>query len=205
MNVIDVIFLFLFYSIFGYFYEILVILFFEKKIEYKRGYLFGPYIPVYGFGIIFITLFLSGLKDNSILLFFSSLILAGGLEYFTSYLMEVIYGYRWWDYSSDKFNINGRITLRILVLFGLGGVLIVNFLNPFILNIVNSLDDYTVLLSTYILFLIFIIDFIFSAIISFKIKDIVLLRAAKDSTQLIKEETTIYIKNLIETIKKSKS
>ncbi|MFI3260633.1 MAG: putative ABC transporter permease [bacterium] len=197
MYFINIFLMFMIYSIFGYFYEILVILCFEKKIEIKRGFLLGPYIPIYGFGMMFMTLFLFPLKDNIIMLFLASLVSAGILEYMTSYVMEKIYGYRWWDYSDDPFNINGRITLSILILFGIGGILVVNYIAPFITNLLNNINNTTLFISALILGIIILTDLYLSTYISFKIKANVLKKACKDSTKFIKEETYNYIKKVL--------
>ena len=58
------------------------------------------------------------------------MIICGILEYFTSYIMEKLFNARWWDYSKQKFNINGRICLETLVLFGIAGVILTVYLNP---------------------------------------------------------------------------
>lgn len=108
--------LFFIYSVMGWILEITC-----KFIEYKkfanRGFLIGPYCPIYGFGALFITLFLGRYSNDIIALFVMTILICGVLEYFTSYIMEKIFKLRWWDYSRRKYNINGRICLDTLIPF----------------------------------------------------------------------------------------
>ena len=91
----------------------------EKRKFVNRGFLIGPYCPIYGVGVVGVTLLLSRFSNNVVLLFILSTILCGVLEYFTSYIMEKIFHARWWDYTTTKFNINGRICLETLLPFGI--------------------------------------------------------------------------------------
>lgn len=74
-------------------------------------------------------------------LFWLSMITCGILEYFTSFVMEKLFDARWWDYSSRKFNINGRICLETLLPFGIAGVITVCFTNPFFIGFYNKLPE----------------------------------------------------------------
>lgn len=74
-------------------------------------------------------------------LFWLSMITCGILEYFTSFIMEKLFDARWWDYSSRKFNINGRICLETLLPFGIAGIITVCFTNPFFIGLYNKLPE----------------------------------------------------------------
>mgnify|MGYP002659176713 CR=1 FL=1 len=125
--------LFMTYAILGWCMEVTC-----KLIQYKRfinrGFLIGPYCPIYGYGAILITFLLKKYTDDPIILFFMAIIICGTLEYLTSYFMEKIFKARWWDYSQRKFNINGRVCLENLVLFGLASCVIIYVTNPFIIK-----------------------------------------------------------------------
>ena len=64
-----------------------------------------------------------------------SFLLCGFLEYMTSYVLEKRFHARWWDYSSKPMNLHGRVWIGNLVLFGLGGVVIVDLINPLLLRL----------------------------------------------------------------------
>jgi len=88
----------------------------------NSGFLNGFYLPVYGFGGLLLIFALKKLVCKRIMLakinlmpivmFMLILVLLSALEYFTSVVMELIFHQRWWDYSNDLININGRVSLR---------------------------------------------------------------------------------------------
>ena len=88
----------------GWFIEIINGLIQTKKFV-NRGFLIGPYCPIYGVGGILITLLLSKYYDDPIVLFFMGIAVCGILEYLTSYIMEKFFKARWWDYSKRKFRL----------------------------------------------------------------------------------------------------
>ena len=154
--------LFLIYSFMGWCMEVCVSLVTRKKFI-NRGFLIGPYCPIYGWGAILITLLLSYFTDKPILLFFMAILICGTLEYLTSFFMEKIYHLRWWDYSNKKFNINGRVCLDTIIPFGILGTTIIYVTNPFFLDKLNMIPNNTLNIIFYILFAIFTIDGIISS------------------------------------------
>ena len=182
INTIEIyVMLFFSYSILGWCMEVLV-----KFIQYKRfinrGFLIGPYCPIYGWGAILITLLLKKYINDPLVLFIFGMIICSILEYFTSWIMEKVFHARWWDYSAKKFNINGRICLNTLIPFGLLGVLIMYVLNPFFIKIYGTFNI-TVLTSICItLSIIFAIDNVMSITILSKFKKDALL-LEKDNTE----------------------
>ena len=75
----------------------------------NRGFLIGPVCPIYGYGVVLVSLLLQKYQNDIIVTFFMSIIICGFLEYFTSYFMEIIFKARWWDYSNIKWNLDGYI------------------------------------------------------------------------------------------------
>lgn len=129
----------------------------------NRGFLIGPYCPIYGWGAIAITILLKRYTYDVLVLFVMSVLICSILEYFTSYFMEKVFHARWWDYSSKKFNINGRICLETLIPFGLLGLVIMYITNPFLLEIYQSIPPIVIHILSGILFIIFIVDNIISS------------------------------------------
>lgn len=192
-NVMITILLFLIYSIIGWIIEGIDMLILTKKIV-NRGFLIGPYCPIYGFGALFIIMVLDKYKSDALVLFVMCVLSCGILEYMTSLIMEKIFKTRWWDYSKNKFNINGRICLETLILFGIGGLIISYFINPFIMNIFNLIPNIVLNILAIIFFVIFIIDVIVSCkvIISFKNT---ISNVRKDSTDEIKKKVKEFLKS----------
>lgn len=95
-----------------------------------RGFLKGPFIPLYGFGGIMVVYLLAPLKDNILLLYIMGVIFTSILEYITGWLMESVFGIKLWDYSDKKFNIKGRVWLLSSLFWGFLSIFAVYVLYP---------------------------------------------------------------------------
>ena len=192
MHTIEIYFLlFICYSIMGWLIEVIGTLLSDKKFV-NRGFLIGPYCPIYGFGGVFITLLLTKYQDEPLLLLILAMLVCSVLEYYTSWAMEKLFNARWWDYSNKALNINGRICLETLSIFGILGMFMIYAINPFLLHMFSYLSDNTITILSIILLILFIADIILSTnvlcLISSDIK-----KYEKDNT----EEITTKIKNTI--------
>ena len=184
--------LFFIYSLAGWLVEMIPATIREKKFV-DRGFLVGPYCPIYGCGVILITLLLQKYADDIVVTFFLSVIICGTLEYLTSYVMEKIFKARWWDYSNNKFNINGRICLETLVPFGIGGVLVLFVFNPFLEKIINLIPGLALHIVTGVLCVLFLIDCIVSFKIILNLKE--MTKELKDNTAEISDKVKKIILN----------
>ncbi|MBR3146248.1 MAG: putative ABC transporter permease [Bacilli bacterium] len=187
-NLMYLFLIFFIYSVIGYISEITSYFINTKKFTMSRGYLLGPYIPVFGFGALFMVTFLDKYKEDIVVLFVLSAVLCSVIEYFTSLLMEKIFKLRWWDYSKYKFNINGRICLRNSFLFGLGGILIVRYVQPLLNNLLLSLSNDTIIIIGWILASIMIIDTFISTFTISKLKINTSRYLKQDATYVVKEQ-----------------
>ena len=196
MSLINILYIFVIYSILGFIVETLYTSILSHRFMH-RGFLFGPYIPIYGFGAAFITFFIQGFQGKPLVIFILSLIICSLLEYITSYVLEILFHARWWDYSKQFMNLNGRICLKNSCLFGIGGILIVDVINTRILDysMMSNIEELKMLGS----FLLGIItfDFIVSMIVLFDIKQMIDLSFG-DNTETIKEQKIEYVKDYIE-------
>ena len=152
------------YSIAGWVLEV-ALKYKDHKRFMDRGFLIGPYCPIYGYGALLITILLNKYKDDPIALFFMTIITSGFLEYFTSWVMEKLFKARWWDYSKRKFNLNGRVCLGTLIPFGVFGLIITYITNPFILHCLEGVNNIVLNVTSVILFFVYTIDNIISTII----------------------------------------
>jgi len=180
--------LFFSYSTLGYLIEVIFCTLQEKKLVVNRGFLIGPYLPIYGVGAIAIIYLLDRYKSDVIALFVMGAVVCSIVEYLTSLIMEKIFKIRWWDYSQMKFNINGRICLSNSILFGLGGVLIVEVVNPFYVKILSSLSSFWVFLLGGFFSFIFFADFITTVVILIRLKLNSNMFMRKDATEEIKQK-----------------
>lgn len=178
--------LFFTYAILGWLMEVGCKLVETKKFI-NRGFLIGPYCPIYGWGAIIITLLLNKYLADPIALFIIAIVICSIIEYVTSYFMEKIYHARWWDYSRRKYNINGRICLETMIPFGILGVLIMYFANPFFTGIYEKIPEIALTVICSFLVIVFLIDNIISSHIISTIK-FEGIKAEKDNTKEITEK-----------------
>ena len=184
--------LFLIYSFIGWSIEVANSLIIEKKFV-NRGFMLGPYCPIYGFSAIIMIFYLERYVDNILTVFFLAVVVCSIMEYIVSYIMEKLFNARWWDYSTRKFNINGRVCLTNAFLFGLLGVLLVYLINPVLRNLLLKANTTFLIIISIILLIGFLTDFIISMNVTYKLKNTV-RKIKKDST----EEISTKVKEIIE-------
>ena len=141
-NLIHLILLFFAYAFLGWCIEV-TLKYFEFHRFINRGFLTGPWLPIYGSGAALITVAVDGLAplESSVgTTFVVSFILCGIVEYMTSFVLEKRFHARWWDYSRKPMNLHGRVWIGNLILFGLGGVLIVELFNPLLFRLFGHMS-----------------------------------------------------------------
>ena len=200
-NFITWFFYYTIYAFLGYICEVVYVAIITKKIT-NRGYLFGPMVPIYGYGAILVIGLLWSFRNNPFLIILLGGLLTSGLEYLTSFFMELIFHMRWWDYSDKFMNLNGRICLRNSLLFIGLVVLVIYGLHPVIINLVSYVMNIKALyLSLFIIILVLqIIDTIISTIKHVKLSRIIikleeLYDKAKDATIENINKTKEFISN----------
>jgi Predicted membrane protein len=122
----------------------------------NRGFLNGPFCPIYGFGMLAVILCLSPIKENTVILFLGSLVLTSGLEFLAGFVLERAFHTKWWDYSDKPFNLFGYICLAFSLLWGLGCVFVMKIIHPAILELIRITPvslGYSLLTVVYIVFL----------------------------------------------------
>lgn len=125
----QVMLLFFVYAVIGWLWETVYCSLKAKKFVY-RGFLIGPYCPIYGFGVLAVLYFIEPYQKNIVFLYVMSAIVVTVLEYATSYGLEKIFHTTWWDYKDVPLNINGRVAIPISLFWGLGCVVIVKWIQP---------------------------------------------------------------------------
>lgn len=183
--------IFMIYSFIGWLMEVILTMVKTGKFV-NRGFLIGPYCPIYGCGCFLITYFLRPYSENFIIVLILSIVICMILEYITSYLMEKLFKARWWDYSDQKLNINGRVCLETAVPFGIGALLIMYIIHPIILKIFSVFNDDLFVLIALLIFVVFIIDNIVSFKIISKFKNVG-IKVRKDSTEEITKKIKEYL------------
>lgn len=158
LNFYNLIYFFAFYSFAGWCLEVLYYFKNEHKFV-NRGFLHGPFCPIYGYGVLFLIVFLDNYKDNIFGLFILACFFTTVLEYITGFMLEKIFKAKWWDYSDDPLNIHGRVCLLYSLFWGVGEVGIIKIIHPIVNNIVEHIPKTFGDILVSIILVYFIIDF----------------------------------------------
>lgn len=171
-NMQKLILYFFVYSFLGWLLETIYALFVLGTFV-KRGFLYGPLCPIYGFGAILLIVILNKTKGKKTLEFFVSMIVFSVFEYIVSFVFEKVFGLRWWDYSNDFLNINGRISIAYSVAWGVIGLLFNEKLHPFVVKKIDKIKNkFSYEIQRIIVFvfpIVTLVDFILSSIKYLKI------------------------------------
>ena len=190
-NIFYTFLLFIIYSFIGWIVDVCDVLVVDKKLV-NRGFLIGPICPIYGVGVLLMIRLLTRFIDTPLALFILAIAIFMTLEYFTSYIMEKLFNARWWDYSNYKYNLNGRICLETTIPFGIGGMIVMYIVNPFITSLLDKVGSNTIIIIGIILLVIFVIDLIVSFSVITKIKS-VFSSKYKDDTEEVNNRVKQYL------------
>lgn len=105
----------------------------------NRGTLYGPWLPIYGAGCVTLLIVLKKFRKNPFTYFILSMVVCGLIEYGTSVYLELVHHMAWWDYTGFFLNINGRVCLEGLLIFGIGGTFATYIVAPFITNFLDKI------------------------------------------------------------------
>lgn len=131
---------FIIYSFLGFIVETIFGILTKGVVESRKSCLFGPFCCIYGLGAMVMIPGLQKFKKSNWALFLAGAIKGSIVEYAMSWIGEVIFQIKWWDYSNMPFNINGRITLIFTVFWGLLALVLIRFINPYIERGINKLS-----------------------------------------------------------------
>lgn len=150
---------FFLYSFIGWLIETIICSIYQKRLVY-RGFLLGPYCPIYGFIASFITVLTYKYVDWPVLVYIFSFLSATVGEYVISFILEKAFHMTWWDYTNYKINLHGRVALVPSLFWGLLGLVLVYVVNPFVFQISASLYDMFSIWPSIIIIGILFIDYI---------------------------------------------
>lgn len=161
----------------------------------NRGMLFGPWLPIYGSGAVLVTLLIGlipGAGDSVAAVFDIAFFACGIVEYMVSFVMEKMFHARWWDYSKRPMNLNGRIWIGNLILFGIAGVVVIMFVNPVIFGFCDQIDLIIRETVAAILGVLFVTDFIFSQFV-LKLVKVSAEKSEADNTEDVNREVRLIL------------
>ena len=169
----------------------------QRKLT-NRGFLRGPYIPIYAFGAIFVLIITDNFQGSILSVYFSGLIAATVLEYITGYVMEKLFKVKYWDYSDHKFNLNGYISLSTSIAWGFLSVLLTEVLQVNVYRFVSMLTEHDLKISIAITSTVFSLDLILSIKAAFSIaKAYAALERAKLEFLEVKDKLSVIADELL--------
>ena len=163
MKVIYFIDYFLIYSFLGWCLESVYKTIYSKKFI-NSGFLLGPACPIYGFGAIIMYIFLSGYNNNPLHVFVIGFVVLSIWEYIVAWGIEKIFNEKYWDYSNNKFNLDGRVCLLNSIFWGVLGIIFIYLIHPFVQEKIVTVDNAILIILTIIFSVLMIADFITSVI-----------------------------------------
>jgi uncharacterized membrane protein/HD superfamily phosphodiesterase len=154
--------LFAIYSFMGWIIEVVYRSITQRQLI-NAGFLYGPFVPLYGFGAAFIIFvdFLIHSWPWPVKFIVYSIILTA-IEYFTGFIFEKIFKLKLWDYSENKFNIHGRVCLLFSMLWAVMAIIFIIFIHPAVLSYVQSLRRSFIQTASIILLIYGVTDAFFS-------------------------------------------
>lgn len=135
-NFYDVVWIFIIYAFLGWCTEVAYAALEHGKFV-NRGFLNGPYCPIYGCGILIVVCILTPIKNNVFVLFLGSFLLTSVLEFITGFVMEKIFHNKWWDYSNQHFNIMGYVCLKFSIIWGFACTFVILIVHPVIYGLIH--------------------------------------------------------------------
>ena len=155
-------------GIFGFIYEE-IFYYFDLGYLVKRGSTFGPWIPIYFFGGLLITISTYRFKDKPLLVFLLTVIVTGILEFGTGLVLDKVFNLRLWDYNNEILNfgnIYGYICLRSVLFFGLSGLFLIYIMIPILVRFIKKVNSNIIGIISYLLIVLFVLDVILFKIIN---------------------------------------
>lgn len=144
------------YSFLGFIVETIFGVLTKGVLESRKSCLFGPFCCIYGVGAALMIPGLQKFKKSNWTIFIAGAIEGSAIEYVLSWIGEMFFKIKWWDYSNQPFNINGRITLVFTVFWGILSVCLIRVVNPYVERAINKLSKkwFNILTACFTVFLV---------------------------------------------------
>lgn len=192
-SIIQWLFFFYFYCFFGWIFESTYVSIKSRKFV-NRGFMRGPFLPIYGSGAIMMLVVSMPFQDNIFLTYIAGCIGATVLELVTGIAMEALFKVRYWDYSNQKFNYKGHICLSSTIAWGFLTILMTELVHKGVERIVFLIPVLVVNVVTVIVTVYIIIDFTLSFKAAMDLRDILVgLEKAKEEMERIQKRLDVLI------------
>ena len=194
-------FLFYFYSFFGWCFESTYVSFLEKK-PVNRGFMRGPFLPLYGCGGVMMLVVSKPFYQNMILVYFAGCFGATLLEYITGVTMEALFKVRYWDYSDKFLNFKGHICLESTLFWGVLTVVFTHFLQIPIEHLLLSIPYHVLSVITLVITFYISCDFMIAFKTALDLRDVLMyMEKAKDEMQKMQKRLDALVSQTSEGVK----
>lgn len=156
-NIVEWLLCFYFYCFAGWIWESCYVSV-KKRKWVNRGFMHGPFLPLYGSGAVTILLLTIPVQENRGLIFLCGLVGATILEYFTGSVMEKLFHVRYWDYSNQKFHLNGHICITSSIAWGFLSVILVTVVQKPVEHFIFAMPAITAQLLAFLLTIYIAVD-----------------------------------------------
>ncbi len=191
--IVQWLFFFYFYCFFGWVFESTYVSLKQKHFV-NRGFMRGPFLPLYGTGAMMMLVVSAPFQNNLILVYVAGCIGATVLEYITGVTMEALFKVRYWDYSNQPFNFQGHICLGTSLSWGGLTILMTQFVHKPIERIVLSIPKEVIVPLSGIITVFLVADFSLSFKAALDIRDILLkLEKAKEELERVSKRLDVMI------------
>ena len=192
-TLIQWLFFFYFYCFFGCVFESTYVSIKSRKFV-NRGFMRGPFLPIYGSGAIMMLVVSMPFQDNLILTYLAGCVGATVLEFVTGTVMEALFKVRYWDYSNQKFNYKGHICLGSTLAWGFLTIFMTEFLHRGVEKLVFSIPDLIITILTIALTIVILVDFTLSFKAALDLRDVLIgLDKAKAEMERIQKRLDVIV------------
>lgn len=186
-------FFFYFYCFFGWIFESTYVSIKSKKFV-NRGFMRGPFLPIYGSGAIMMLVVSMPFQDNLVLTYFAGCVGATALELVTGIAMESLFKVRYWDYSNQRFNYKGHICLSSTIAWGFLTILMTEFLHKGVERLILAVPYGIVTALTAVVSVYIIVDFTLSFKTALDLRDVLIgLEKAKAEMERIQKRLDVIV------------
>ena len=186
-------FFFYFYCFFGWVFESTYVSVKSRK-PINRGFMRGPFLPLYGTGAIMMLVVSMPFQDNVVLTYLAGCVGATLLELVTGMAMEALFKVRYWDYSKKKFNYKGHICLSSTIAWGFLTILMTELVHQEVANVVFALPHQVITVITVLITIEIVADFALSFKAALDLRDVLVgLEKAKMEMERIQKRLDVLI------------
>ncbi|HIW81877.1 MAG TPA: hypothetical protein H9742_10260 [Candidatus Acetatifactor stercoripullorum] len=192
-TVVQWLFFFYFYCFFGWCFESAYVSIKSKRLV-NRGFMRGPFLPLYGCGAIMMLVVSKPFQENLVLVYIAGCLGATVLEYVTGVTMEALFKVRYWDYSKNKFNFQGHICLGSSLAWGGLTILMTEVIHKPVERLVLSIPGRYLGIITFLLSVYICVDFALSFKAALDLRDILVqMERAKEEMMRIQKRLDVII------------